>query len=711
MSKSTAVSRLFTVILRKIHSILTGIYLWLRHIIKALINLWCSLGPRWLRIVIALFVALGLGYQQLSRFLTPNLTQEDIYSLHYLSDGWTQQERETFYYTPQGTELFGLEYQWFVNLELPLSHDRLATEDNMRGWGFVVAPGQRPSNKNPGNLPVGLGRHADSVSGKEVLDIGCATCHTGELHYQGTALRIDGGQAVQSIPNAKRGEFITTLGASIIETLINPKKWDRFATRLVGDSEPQRKQLKKELWQYAGKLKHFMTGAGAPKLYPVEEGRGRTDAVGRIANIVFGYDLDVPENYRKADAPASYPYLWDIWRFDWVQYTGFTNQAMARNVGESLGVLAPLKLVDAEGKLLRGDQFGQSVVDVDGLHCAESLLRKLQPPKWPEKILGEIDISKASHGKQLFAENCQHCHGPHITEPYLWPVADQQQPNIKGQIGTNWQWDMDGNIVRVDTKPFRKDERSKIWAVPWIDTSSIGTDPKLANNFVDNRYDASKLVPGSEPVSAGQGLQLLLNQLVPLLYERWDVPAQEVGDYDGLNVPFRIENVRAYKARPLHGVWATPPFLHNGSVPTVYDLLSPLRERPKSFYIGNREYNPSRLGYTTDKQPGSFLHNTEIEGNRNTGHLFTDIDMPGRIGRHLSEEERFELLEYLKVMGNPDFDKTLGGDPQNWALYSRAPEQTTTQTSCKKNHARHQMTQTEKPHNFSIVHHTEEKAR
>lgn len=698
-----AVRGLLTAIIRKIRSALVGIFHWFVRFLSALNNLWRNIGPRWFRTLIAITLVAALGYQQLSHLLSPNLTEENIYSLHYLNEGWSQEERERFYYTPQGTELFGLEYQWFVNLELPLSHDRLATEENMRGWGFIMDPGQRPSSTNPGNLPVGMGRHLDPVNGKEVLDIGCATCHTGELHYQGTALRIDGGQAVQSIPNAKRGEFITTLGASIIETLFNPNKWDRFATRLVGDDEEKRQQLKADLWQYAGKLKHFITTAGSPKYYPVEEGRGRTDAVGRIANIVFGYDLDVPENFRKADAPASYPFLWDIWRFDWVQYTGFTNQAMARNVGESLGVLAPLKLVNDEGKLLRGEEFGQSIVDVDGLHCAEGLLRKLEPPKWPEEILGNIDTRKATHGMQLFAENCQRCHGPHITDPYLWPVADQQAPSINGQIGVNWQWDMDGEITRVDDKPFRKDERSKIWAVPWIDSASIGTDPKLADNFIDNRYDASKLVPGSEPVSAGQGLQLLLNELVPLMYKRWDIPTQDIASYDGLNVPFRIENVRAYKARPLHGVWATPPFLHNGSVPTIYDLLSPLRERPTSFYVGNREYNPSRLGYVTDKRPGSFHHDTKIDGNRNTGHLFTDLDMPGRIGRLLSETEKFALLEYLKVMGNPDFDQALGGDPQNWAQYTQAPELALAQTSCEKSHSRHQVTASAQSNSFSVA--------
>ncbi|MFC6633119.1 di-heme-cytochrome C peroxidase [Microbulbifer taiwanensis] len=660
---------------------------WIEGLVRAAANLWRALGPRWLRVCIALAAVVLVAHAKLAAFLKPNLTQETVYRVQYLNGGWSDRERQSYYYTPQGTELLGIEYDWFQNLELPLSQELLASERNMRGWGFVVDPNQRPSPLNPGNLPVGLTRHIDPASGRARLDIGCAACHTGELHYQGTALRVDGGQAMQSIPNAKRGEFITTLGASVFETLLNPAKWNRFATRLVGDDGARREALRTEFWQFAQRLKHFSETAGAPKYYPVEEGRGRTDAIGRIANVVFGYDLKQPENYRPADAPASYPFIWDIWRFDWVQYTGFTNQAMTRNVGESLGVLAPIKLVDDDGEVISGSEFGETTVDLDGMHCVEGLLRKLQPPKWPEDVLGEIDVARARAGKALFTDQCAFCHGPHVSEPYDWQLADGPDARLPGQLALNWQWDMAGEVTRRDGLAYRADWRETMWALPWIATDVVGTDPKLADNFVDNRYDISKLFPGEQPVNAGYGLQLLLNDLVPKLYRQWDIDdAQQVADFDGLNVPFRIENKRAYKSRPLHGVWATPPFLHNGSVPTIYDLLSPLRARPKTFYAGNREFDPNKLGYVTGQSPGSFLMDTSIDGNRNSGHLFTDVDMPGRIGKLLSEEERYAIIEYLKVMGNPEFDSALGGDPMNWASYSPAPARDSTQQACKSVH-------------------------
>ncbi|PMZ49168.1 hypothetical protein C1Y04_30550, partial [Pseudomonas sp. FW306-2-11AC] len=58
----------------------------------------------------------------------------------------------------------------------------------------------------------------------------------------------------------------------------------------------------------------------------------------------------------------------------------------------------------------------------------------------------------------------------------------------------------------------------------------------------------------------------------------------------------------AYRARPLNGIWAMAPYLHNGSVPSLNDLLLPPNLRPKTFYIGNWEFNPDIVGYDTKAQ-------------------------------------------------------------------------------------------------------------
>ena len=63
--------------------------------------------------------------------------------------------------------------------------------------------------------------------------------------------------------------------------------------------------------------------------------------------------------------------------------------------------------------------------------------------------------------------------------------------------------------------------------------------------------------------------------------------------------------------------------------------------------------------------------------------------MPGRIGELLSEQQRMDLIEYIKVMGNPDFDEKLQGDPLNWDNYSMPPTDEQLKLSCQRSHQQH----------------------
>jgi len=118
------------------------------------------------------------------------------------------------------------------------------------------------------------------------------------------------------------------------------------------------------------------------------------------------------------------------------------------------------------------------------------------------------------------------------------------------------------------------------------------------------------------------------------------------GDLDSYLIEI-TRDILAYKGRPLTGIWATPPYLHNGSVPTLYDLLLPPEDRPKSFYLGSREFDPAKVGYVTAQSAdNSFLYRTRddagriIDGNSNAGHDYGNAA--------LSDKERKALVEYLK---------------------------------------------------------------
>ena len=116
-------------------------------------------------------------------------------------------------------------------------------------------------------------------------------------------------------------------------------------------------------------------------------------------------------------------------------------------------------------------------------------------------------------------------------------------------------------------------------------------------------------------------------------------------------MPNKIRGEFAYKVRSLNGIWATPPYLHNGSVPTIDALLGPADERPKTFYLGHREYDPEKVGYRYDNLTHGFKFDTTLRGNSNRGHEFTDDEKAyGRVGPALNAEKRKALIEYLKTL-------------------------------------------------------------
>ena len=690
----------------------------------------------------------------------------------WLDQGWGEGQnsalRQRYYYTAQGTSMpqgasaGAVRYSWFVNLELPLSHERFADPAHMRKYRFLVDP--EPSPDNPFQLPIGFTRHFDPGIGEEVLDITCAACHTGEIHYTANgrtrAIRIDGGAAMHAFTDMKRGSFAPELLGSLISTQLNPWKFDRFARKVLGAGYPRgkpelRKAVRTTIMTMLG------TGQNHPwkRLYPLQEGFGRTDALGRIGNTAFGDHLD-SSNYQKGDAPVSYPYLWNIWKFDWVQYNGSVAQPLARNVGEALGVGAITPLVSAAGEPLPPQERFRSSVDIAGLTRIEHTLQMLRPPRWPEDILGAIDHEKAARGEKLFKDRCQECHGPHLAEP----MRQQASAPLKSLPGSEW---------RIEVIP----------------VEHIGTDPTAAKRFMERRYDLSRtgltqaemagvLQPlliraltrdirfrlrelarlregeaGSGPLSTAAaaypdpdaGAEATLPEasfpqieavLAQVFSPLPDVPAADKKPADYLNCGekchlrlllwdlrhgkanmartvdkldpaslsegvalnlvgifiknrFYAENkidyatqqciegfgsidlpqeIEGYKPRPLEGVWATPPYLHNGSVPSLYQMLLPPERRDKEFFVGRREFDPKNVGYVTapddDGKDDGFWLKTSKEGNHNTGHAFSadpetwqkHLQDPkknplphGVIGPEFSDTERYDIIEYLKI--------------------------------------------------------------
>jgi hypothetical protein len=112
-------------------------------------------------------------------------------------------------------------------------------------------------------------------------------------------------------------------------------------------------------------------------------------------------------------------------------------------------------------------------------------------------------------------------------------------------------------------------------------------------------------------------------------------------------------------------MWSAPPFLHNGSVPNLYELLIPASERSKTFYVG-RGFDPLKVGVDTTGSSGKFLYDTALVGNSNQGHSFENGGpAKGVIGRLLSEDERWALIEFVKSVPNEPSQISPFGGPQN----------------------------------------------
>lgn len=109
--------------------------------------------------------------------------------------------------------------------------------------------------------------------------------------------------------------------------------------------------------------------------------------------------------------------------------------------------------------------------------------------------------------------------------------------------------------------------------------------------------------------------------------------------------PFDFESYRktqSYSNTPTDGIWARSPYLHNGSVPTMWDLLQAVEKRPKEFYIGTTIYDQKKMGFISsghDAEKYGKLLDTSLPGNSNIGHLY---------GTDLSDREKWELIEYMK---------------------------------------------------------------
>lgn len=600
-----------------------------------------------LAIVAIVIIVISFGGKYWYDNLTVELpTYQPIASAVWLPQTWTADQRDWFHHADQGTQTFGIPYEWFVALEQPplssTASGLLSDPLYLDRYGFI------PDSSHAGKPepPIGFahGGQILDVTGAplrnpqtkaEMTSLGftCAACHTGRFTYQKTTFLVDGGPALTNVRN-----FQKAVGLSILYTHLMPWRFARFADRVLGPgaSDDSQSILRKQFDAVYQQVREIAALEQSVKAKSVDEGFTRLDALGRIGNTVFALDLDHHENFVAYSAPVHFPRIWDASWFEWVQYNGSIQQPMTRNAGEALGVRATVNFPVAK------DQVPTSSVQIDTLYRLEQLLAGDNPPtaenhftgltspRWSDTNLPPINTKLAAEGAILYKEHCERCHLPAASSPEFWTAPQWSPVNVAGERYLN---------------------------LNMIDIARVGTDPAQAEDMKNRTVvipTALGITNQSGHVVTIADFGSALRQLVSTVVNRWyntRVPPISPALRDKMN-GFRPDGIRAllkYKARPLDGIWATPPYLHNGSVASLYALLSPVAERPTVFYLGNREYDPVDVGYRTKKFQFGFRFDTSIRGNSNSGHEFNSGSGKGIIGPLLTPDERRALIEYLKT--------------------------------------------------------------
>ena len=546
---------------------------------------------------------------------------EPVTSVTYLDQNWSPSQSLQFYFTSQGSQI--LPYDWFLALERAGSTTLFRDNQNILRYRYLP---QNPGPNNADGLPVGF--VAGPGSGRTWLGMTCAACHTAEIRLGVKAYRIDGGPTGGDVQ-----AFLTDLTQALQQTQNDPAKFGRFAAKILGPKNTAANQV--ELLAQLGAVIKTRVGYNLRNFLATDQQQNppaaparyaRLDAVGAIINEVFFHTVKTADltsstvNTKPADAPVSYPFLWDTPQHDVVQWLGIAKNGglfdiltLSRNVGEVVGVFADFVIPEEPTLLNLGYA---SSVKIENLTELENLLKSLWSPLWPADF-PPIDQNAAAQGAQLYQANCISCHA----------LIDRTDPN------------------------------RKITAV----MNDSGTDPTAAENFFTRTGPSGKLngvnvnfVPFTAKIPPVASADVMLTNVVTgvILGGAKEAPPDQLRHLSFRPSPtpgFQAAVVRQgakYKGRPLNGIWATAPYLHNGSVPNLAALLQPAVKRPTSFSIGVRTFDPVRVGFLTDV-PGFARFNvnnpdgTPITGNSNAGHEF---------GANLTDQERYQLVEYMKKL-------------------------------------------------------------
>jgi hypothetical protein len=542
----------------------------------------------------------------------------------YVDQGieWTETARQDFYRRDQGSRIIPI--RWILALKQANGEPFVA--DGLNRYGYLV----NEKGLTPG-LPVGFTITDDNVG------MTCSACHTREIEVAGVSYRIDGGPAIADFQS-----MLADLDVAVGTVIDDQAAFKTFAQLVLGpestSADQQRLLTEVRAWYLRF---HTLVERALPK---DPWGPSRLDAVSMIFNRVTGLDIGPPpsyiiaENIHEANAPVRYPFLWNAAKQDKTQWPGFADNGdnilgLARNLGEVYGVFGVFHPKKDRLRLLGINYLHDNSADFQGLLALEDLIRKIGPPKWP--VQWPLDMDLARVGEQIFDRStdeggCVECHGIKKGEtrfpfrrtwatPIMDVGTDSREYAILGRTATTGV--LEGAKIPILTEALKPTDK----AFNVLRVSVIGS-----------------ILQRASPLPFQSRLNVINRKAISLFSDQTEA----------LKGAFRSPESKAmtpsiaYESRVLEGIWAAAPYLHNGSVPTLVELLKPASERVASFKVGPA-YDIENVGLAVEQDKFDYTLNTtdcskRDSGNSRCGHEFGTTT--------LSPDEKKALLEYLKVL-------------------------------------------------------------
>ena len=449
---------------------------------------------------------------------------------------------------------------------------------------------------NPDGLPIGFAIDKDFVdpvdkSAVPVVGLNCSACHTGELYYGKHAVLVEGAPGDDRSGRVPEGARTGAGFQHVVSVQVG--RYGRFEQRVLGPNatDQQKAELQGAASTRSSSAALAKRTSRRPHIYDNAAGFMRTDALTRIGNQVFAADTNNDDNYAVANAPVRFPQIWDASWFNWVQYNSSIADPLARNIGEALGVRAVVKLYGPDA-----GQFENSI-NMQGCgrskNCSPGPARSRVSRRRSGRRCFRRSIRRRSRpARRSTSSIARHCHLP----PHAGSLGRFERRPTTGTASRST-----GGRARPAIGSSRSSD---------IKLEEIGTDPHEATDFNNRKAALGDLSKGV--VSASVGLDLVTRGIANRFFRKQNIRAEERACGPAAAIPgsaVRAELI--YKARPLNGIWAVAPYLHNGSVPNLDALLSPDdSSASETFWMGSKQFDPVKVGYSGVEMKGATLFDT-----------------------------------------------------------------------------------------------------